>query len=58
MRERATDVPAHVAVLESANHHGVQHRSGHDTELSGTRHSVCKPPIGNGDAHAALNDSG
>lgn len=53
----ATGEPGEIAILQPPNEYGIQHRAGYDAELPQARDGVCEPPVRNGDAQAALNDT-
>ncbi|MFD1731488.1 hypothetical protein ACFSC4_11135 [Deinococcus malanensis] len=50
-------VPFGVTVLQSAHDQVVDAGAGHHAQLPDTGHRLGQPPVGNGDAHAALDDA-
>jgi hypothetical protein len=55
--DRASHVAPGIAVLESSHENRVEHRTGDDTELTCSCDGASKPPVRDGDTHAALNDA-
>ena len=47
-----------IAILEPAYHYGVEGGSRNNTKMSEIRDRVCEGPVGDGHAHAALDDPG
>ena len=58
VRQRPADGTARIAVLEPPHEDGIDGRPGDHAQLPGGSHGTCQLPIGNGNAHASLNDQG
>ena len=53
---RATHVALGVAILKSPSENGVDRGTRHDTKLSVARYGIGEPPVGDGHAHASLDN--
>ena len=58
MRQRPTNRPAWIAQLQPPRENRLDARSRHDAQLSETRHGPRELPVGDRDAHAALDNFG
>ena len=58
MGQRTAHITAGVAILQTPGEHLVKSCSRYDAELTDTGDRLCQAPIGDADAHAALNNFG
>jgi len=58
MVHAAAHVAAGIAVLETARKNLIESRSGDHSELSAARDCLSETPVGDGNAHATLDDRG
>ena len=56
-RQRPAHVLAGIAVLQAADQYRIQRRSGNHSKFSGFRDRPRQPPVGDRNAHAALDDA-
>jgi len=56
LHHRATQVTTGITVLQPSHEDRGERSAGDHTELSRHRHRTCQRPVGDGDAHAVLDD--
>lgn len=56
MFERATDQSIRIAILQTPRYDSIERGAGNDAQLPDLRYGAGQSPIGNSEAHAALNN--